>query len=135
MLKNLRSIGLWTVMSLLGLAPSACADEEDDTVPALNGSDRGVLGLKILFPPDSGAETFTYEIIRLGEVLLRGDAILQGQSQVGLKIPGLFTGDGYSIAIVAQGSGPKVCRGALENWEIRPGMVTTVEVGMFCLIE
>lgn len=135
MLKNLRSIGLWTVISLLGLASGACADEEEDAVPALNGADRGVLGLKVLFPSDNGAQTFTYEIIRLGEVMVRGDAIMQGQSAVGLKIPGLFTGDGYSISIVAQGSGPKVCRGSVENWEIRPGMVTTVEVGMGCLVE
>lgn len=135
MLKNLRTIGLWTLVSLLGLATSACADEEDDATPALHGSDRGILGLKILFPSDNGAQTMNYEIIRLDEVLIRGDAIMQGQTAVGLKIPGMFTGDGYSIQVVAQGAGPKVCRGGVENWEIKPGQVTTVEVGMACLVE
>lgn len=135
MLKNLRSISLWTLVSLLGLASNACADEEDDAAPALNGSDRGILGLKVLFPSDNGAQTMTYEIIRLDEVVVRGDAIMQGQSAVGLKIPGIFTGGGYSISIVAQGTGPKVCRGLVEDWEIKPGQVTTVEVGMACLIE
>lgn len=135
MLKNLRTLGLWTLVSLLGLATNACADDEGDATPALNGSDRGVLGLKVLFPSDNGAQTMSYEIIRLDEVLLRGDAIMQGQSAVGLKIPGLFTGDGYSIQVVAQGNGPQVCRGGLDNWEIKPGQVTTVEVGMACQVQ
>lgn len=119
---------------MLGLVSNACADEED-AAPALNGSDRGILGLKILFPSDNGAQSLTYEITRLDEVIVRGDAIMQGQTAVGLKIPGMFTGDAYSISVVAQGTGPKVCRGAVENWEIRPGQVTTVEVGMACLVE
>lgn len=134
MLKKLRSIGLWTLISSLGLGASACA-EEDDAIPALNAADRGILGLKILFPSDNGATSFNYEVIRLDEVLFRGDAIMQGQTAVGLKIPGIFTGGGYSISVVAQSDGPKVCRGLVEDWQILPGQVTTVEVGMACLVE
>lgn len=131
--KFLRFATLFAATSLTSLSMSACADEDDDAVPSLNGVDRGTLGMKILFRGPHQSETLTYEVSRLGEVVLRGDALMSGQSAIGLKIPGIFVGTEYSVSVVATStSNTLVCRGATEKWDILPGMVTSVEVPVVC---
>lgn len=134
--KNLRLTCLFVAMPMLASGFTGCADEGDeDALPALNGADRGILGLKVLFS-QPGSETLTYEVARRGEVVLQGEALMQGQSAVGLKVSGLFVGSEYSVSVVATGSRTSmVCRGMTENWEIVPGTVTTVEVAMACANE
>lgn len=137
MFAKLRLTSFLMATSLLSVAFTGCAEEEDDSLASINGSDRGILGLKILFgAQSSGSESLAYEIAQRGEVILKGDALMQGQTKVGLKIPGMVVGSEYSISVVATGSRTSlVCRGLTEGWEILPGMVSTVEVNMACANE
>lgn len=136
MKSNLRFLSFMAAVSMTMLSLNACADEEDDAAESIIGADRGVLGLKVLFPANIGADSMTYEISRVGEVVIRGDAVLEGQEQVGLKVKGLFVGAEYSISVVANSSSTaQECRGLTENWEILPGRVTTVEVPLTCVAQ
>lgn len=133
MKSNLRFLSYIAAASMTLLSVNACADQEDDAVESIIGPDRGVLGLKVFFPPNTRADSMTYEISRVGEVVIKGDAELEGQERVGLKINGLFVGLGYTISVVANSSSTaQECRGLTENWDILPGRVTTVEVPLKC---
>lgn len=133
MKSNLRFLSFMAAAGMTMLSLNACADEGGDAVDSIIGADRGILGLKVVLPPNIGADSMTYEISRVGDIVIRGDAVLEGQEQVGLKIKGLFVGTEYSISVVANSSTTaQECRGLNENWEILPGRVTTVEVPLSC---
>lgn len=135
MMKSCRIVSKLMLLAIAaGVFPS-CADE-DVSEAMINASDRGVLGLKIRLPADHGSETLSFEISLSDEAVHEGNALIDEQTALGLKLPGLPVSTGYSIAIVSNSSSSdRVCRGLAQGWEIKPGMVTTVDVTMTCGLE
>lgn len=136
MMKFRRILSTFSLLALGACVLPSCADE-DETEAVLNASDRGVLGLKIRFPRDHGSDTLSFEITRLDEIVADGDGLIEGEEiLVGLKLPGLVVARDYSISIISNSSSSdRVCRGLVQGWEIKPGMVTTVDVPMTCGLE